>query len=99
LLNCPEYGQAEFVQGFSVQTPVEGLTHVSTRFPELDVILFVGHFVLATCQLEVHDDRMEVVAHPDNSKEGADGSKSGLGWWDTTGVIGEVQNLDKRVQL
>ena len=38
---------AEVVHLFSIHSPAEGSTNVGAEQPELDVILFIGHCVLA----------------------------------------------------
>ena len=40
----------------------------------------------------------EAETYPDHSQEDAGRTESDLSWWDTTGVLGEVQSLDEHIQ-
>ena len=63
LLDRPEYGPTEFIRPSPVQTPVEGFTYITTRQPEIDVLLVVGHDILGKREPEVRSRAGETVPY------------------------------------
>jgi hypothetical protein len=53
------HGLTEVTQFLPVHSPVEGFADICAVQPELDVIQFVRHRVLDTCEPEVHRYRVE----------------------------------------
>ena len=80
----------------AIHSPVKGSTDVSARQSEFDVIHFVGHRVLAVCELEMPHSRRG--RNPDHCEKNADGAKDGLGWWEARGLLRDIQGFDGHIQ-
>ena len=74
------------------------MTYVPTVPTKVDVILVVGHRVLERSQSAVRLRGRIREAYPDHGQKGASGTESDLSWGNATGVLCDVQSLDKQIQ-
>ena len=90
--DCHKHGLIKFVHSSPFQPPIEYLAYVTTGYPKLDVISFVGHRVLADVNQKSVVANVE--AYPYHRQEETGSTESGLGWWKTTGILCKIQTLD-----
>ena len=91
------HGLAEVVQFLPVHSPIKSSTDIGTGQPELDIILFIDHCVLAMCESR-SSHRGKEKMYLDHCEKDANGAEDSLGWCDAGEFLREIQGIYGHIQ-
>ena len=87
----------EVVQRLSAHSPFKGFANIGARQPEIDIILFVGHRILATREPGTSHQGGKGV-YPDHGEQECYGAEDGVYWCGARGFLHDVQAIDGHIQ-
>ena len=86
------HGTTELIQFLSVHSPIKGSTYVRTGQTKFDVVLFVGHRILAICEHGTFGPGREKT-YLDHGEQDGDGAENGLGWGDARDLLRKIHGI------